>query len=120
MGRTPGTSNKSNYHYMVEEYEDWTKQKLISKSYFKTQADIGEHYGMNRSAIYHTYKGNSRRVKKYNFLNIEKLNPPLPIHEKIIIDYKSLHKEKKNEQYESDSSYDDSEYSDVSSSSSDE
>lgn len=101
MGRKSGTSNKSNYHYLVEEYEDFNKDKLLRKGYFKTQQDIGEFYGMNRAAIYHTMHNNTRRIKKYNFLNIEKLNPPLPIHEKVVIDYKKKHEEELIENEES-------------------
>ena len=93
MGRKSGTTNKSNYHYLVEEYENFHKDKIIRKAYFKTQQDIGEFYNMNRAAIYHTMNGNTRRIKKYNFLKIEKLNPPLPIHEKVVIDYKKKHAE---------------------------
>ena len=91
MGRKSNSTNKSNYHYLVEEYENYHKEKIVRKAYFKTQQDIGEFYGMNRAAIYHTMHNNTRRIKKYNFLNIEKLNPPLPIHEKVVIDYKKKH-----------------------------
>ncbi len=104
MGRKSGTSNKSNYHYLVEEYEDFHKDKLLRKGYFKTQQDIGEFYGMNRAAIYHTMHNNTRRIKKYNFLNIEKLNPPLPIHEQVVIDYKKKHEQEIIESEESEES----------------
>ena len=99
MGRKSGTKNKSNYHYLVEEYEDFYKDKLIRKGYFMTQADIQDFYGMNRAAVYHTMARNLQRIKKYNFLNIEKLNPPLPIHEKVVIDYKKKHEELLKEQF---------------------
>ena len=52
---------------------------------------------MNRAAVFHTMKGNGTRIKKYNFLKIEKLNPPLPIHEKIVIDYKQKHEDEIND-----------------------
>ena len=31
MGRKPGTSNKSNYHYKVEEYDTWKHETLVRK-----------------------------------------------------------------------------------------
>ncbi len=95
MGRKSGTTNKSNYHYKVEEYENYHRDKLVRKAFFMTQKDIQEYYKMNRAAVYHTMNNNKKRIKKYNFLNIEKLNPPLPIHEKVVIDYsiKKLHEQ---------------------------
>jgi len=88
MGRKVGTTNKSNYHYLVEEYENYHKDKLIKKGYFKTQKDIQDYYGMkNRASVYHTIKNDTTRIKKYNFLNIKKLEPPLPIRKSIVINY---------------------------------
>lgn len=103
MGRKSGTKNTSNYHYKVEEYEDFRQDKLIRKAYFMTQQDIQEFYKMNRAAVYHTMNNNSKRIKKYNFLNIEKLNPPLPIHEKVVIDYKKIHADESSSLSETES-----------------
>jgi len=104
MGRKSGTTNKSNYHYKVEEYENYHRDKLVRKAFFMTQKDIQEFYKMNRAAVYHTMNNNKKRIKKYNFLNIEKLNPPLPIHEKVVIDYKKLHEEESSSLSETDES----------------
>ena len=104
MGRKSKSSNKSNYHYFVEEYENYHKDKIIRKGYFKTQQDIGDYYGMNRAAIYHTMHNNTRRIKKYNFLKIEKLNPPLPIHEQVVINYKEKQEEVIKEKFDTSES----------------
>jgi len=75
--RKKGSYNLSNYHYLVTEFDTWEKKNVVAKSFFRTQREIQTAYGLSRSCIYHTMHGNLERVKKYNYLQIERLTPPI-------------------------------------------
>jgi len=87
MPRTKNSNNKTNYHYKVLEFNNNDKEELINTMYFISQKDLGIKYNMNRSAIYHTLHKNNHRVKKYSFLDIQKLTPPMPIYQPQLIQY---------------------------------
>ncbi len=84
MPRKTGASNSTNYHYLVKKYADKTKTELIEKKYIKTQQDISELYGMNRSSIYFIMNPDEKRLsRKWKEFEIEKLSPPIPIYEQV-------------------------------------
>lgn len=79
MPRKSGSQNLNNYHYKVDLYDDNDKTNLIESNYFRSQNEIKEKYGLNRSAIYFIVNPDTSRIKKYKEYNIEKLTPPIPI-----------------------------------------
>jgi hypothetical protein len=84
MPRSQNSSNKSNYHYLLKKYNDADRTELIEERYFKTQKEINELYGLNRSSIYFIINpDNSRLSKKWKEFEIEKLMPPIPVYNKI-------------------------------------
>ena len=81
MPRKQGSSNNSNFHYKVIQYEDNNKENIVEEKYFKTQKDITEKYGINRSSIYFVVNPDEKRLsKKWKNFHIEKLQPPIPIY----------------------------------------
>ena len=87
MGRTIGSMNKTNYHYKVNKFNNNLKDELLETEYFISQGELSDHYNINRTAIYHIMHENLHRVKKYSYLEITKLTPPIPIYKNEIIQY---------------------------------
>jgi DNA invertase Pin-like site-specific DNA recombinase len=84
MPRNQGSGNLSNYHYLVKKYSDNDKTVLETKKYYKTQSEIANEYGLNRSSIYFVINPNNKRLsRKWQNLTIEKLSPPIPIYEQV-------------------------------------
>ena len=84
MPRKSGSTNSSNFHYKVKKYADSSRQELLETNYFKTQKDIAESYGINRSSIYFIINPDDTRLsRKWKDFDIEKLSPPVPIYEKV-------------------------------------
>jgi len=107
--RKKGSYNISNYHYLVTEYDTWKKKNVVSKSFFRTQREIQSTYNLSRSCIYHTMHGNLERVKKYNYLQIERLTPPIRAKGKndvIVYEYETATESDDDEMTDSD--YDES------------
>ena len=86
MPRKSGSSNNSNFHYLVRKYDNSNKENLIEESYFKTQKEIKEKYGINRSSIYFVVNPDEKRLsKKWKEFEIEKLSPPIPTYKRVDI-----------------------------------
>ena len=84
MPRKSGASNSTNYHYLVKKYVDAERSELIEKKYLKTQKEISEIYGLNRSSIYFVINPDEKRLsRKWKEFEIEKLSPPIPIYEQV-------------------------------------
>ncbi len=84
MPRNKGSSNSTNYHYLLKKYSDNNKDEIIEKKYFKTQKEISELYGLNRSSIYFVMNPDQKRLsRKWQHLSIEKLSPPVAIYEQV-------------------------------------
>ncbi len=82
MPRKFGSNNSSNYHYLVKIYNNTNKEELIEKKYLKTQTQISQLYGLNRSSIYFIMNPDEKRLsKKWKEFEIEKLSPPIPVYE---------------------------------------
>jgi len=85
MPRKSGSSNSSNYHYLVKKYADNSKEELIEQKYFKTQQDISDSYGLKRSSIYFVINPDEKRLsRKWREYEITKLSPPMPIYEQVM------------------------------------
>ncbi len=84
MPRKSGSHNSSNYHYLVKIYNNINKDELIEKKYLKTQTQISQIYGLNRSSIYFIMNPDEKRLsKKWKEFEIEKLSPPIPVYEMV-------------------------------------
>jgi len=75
--RKKGSYGQSAYRYVVKEYDTWEHNTLLCKGYYKTQREIQAQFNISRSCIYHTMHHNLERIKKYNYLVIEKLEHPI-------------------------------------------
>ena len=104
--RKKGCYGKSTYRYVVQEYDTWEHAKLVSKRYFKTQREIQSAYNISRSCIYHTMHHNLERIKKYNYLVIEKLLHPIPAHETVSVQLSDYETCSSSESEGSDEEYD--------------
>lgn len=104
--RKKGCYGKSTYRYVVQEYDTWEHANLVSKRYFKTQREIQSAYDISRSCIYHTMHHNLERIKKYNYLVIEKLLHPIPANETVSVQLSDYETCSSNESEGSDEEYD--------------
>tara|TARA_R110001599_G_scaffold1110_7_gene5326 strand:+ start:564 stop:848 length:285 start_codon:yes stop_codon:yes gene_type:complete len=84
MGRKTGSSNLTNYHYLLKKYSDDGKTQLEEQRYFKTQGEIQTQYSMKRCSIYNLINlDESIQKKKYKNIEIIKLSPPIPIYSQV-------------------------------------
>lgn len=84
MGRKSGSSNLTNYHYLLKEYVDDAKTQLAEQRYFKTQEEIQNKYSMKRCSIYNLINLDENiQKKKYKNFEIIKLSPPIPIYSQV-------------------------------------
>lgn len=76
MPRTQNSKNSSYYHYIVHTLNE--EGQTISSKYHKTQSEITNEYGLNRSAIYYIINPVENRVPRINRqYNIEKCMVPI-------------------------------------------
>ncbi len=64
MPRTQNSKNSSHYHYIVHTIND--DGNTICSKYHKTQSEITNEYGLNRSAIYYILNPVENRVPRIN------------------------------------------------------
>ena len=78
MPRLSNSANCSFYHYLIKVYNDDTKEELVEERYCKTQKEITDKYGLNRSAIFYLLNPIEGRVKrKYNNFKLSKVLEPI-------------------------------------------
>ena len=92
MPRRSESKNCSNYHFIVH-YNDSglaeNEEENIKKKYYKTTNDITNDFGISRSTIYNYYTNiNPEKIRKNKTVQkIEKLQTPIPIYKKILVDF---------------------------------
>jgi ACT domain-containing protein len=92
MPRRSESKNCSNYHFIVH-YNDNPEEELtedsLKKKYYKTTNDITNDFGISRSTIYNYYTNiNPDKLRKNKTVQkIEKLQSPVPIYKKILVDF---------------------------------
>lgn len=64
MPRTTNSKNSSYYHYIVHTIDELGNTQ--SSKYMKTQRDITDEFGLNRSAIYYILNPVENRVPRIN------------------------------------------------------
>jgi len=62
MPRKPNSQNSSYYHYIVHTKND--DNEIIQSQYHKTQKEITDTYGLNRSAIYYIINPVENRIPR--------------------------------------------------------
>lgn len=76
MPRLANSANSSYYHYLVRKYDK--DDQLVEQRYMKTQKEITNTYGLNRSAIYYIINPVEGRVPRKNTgYEIEKVLVPV-------------------------------------------
>jgi len=83
MPRKQGSTNSTNYHYLLKKYIDDEKTQLEESRYFKTQGDIQTHYSMKRCSIYHIMNNTNTNKRKYANIEIVKLSPPISVYSQV-------------------------------------
>ncbi len=78
MPRLANSANSSFYHYLVKRFNDDQQTELEEERFCRTQKEIFNIYGLNRSAIYYCLKPVEGRTKrKYKNFAIEKVLRPV-------------------------------------------
>lgn len=77
MPRISGSSNITDYKYLVEELKD---DIVFITKYFRTQKEIQKEYSLKRSAVYFLIHNKEMRKTKDN-INIFKLDQPKPVYQ---------------------------------------
>ena len=80
----PKNSYKSNFYYLVKEYDDASLNNLVKEKRYITIQDIKNDYNISRTNIYYKITGN-KEVKKMQ--NIVILKDKVPAYEMREIEY---------------------------------
>ena len=78
MPRQTGSKNATHYHYLVKKYNNDDKETLLETRYIKTQRDLIEQYGLNRSAIFYLLNPvEGRKKRKFGNIVLAKVLEPI-------------------------------------------